>query len=333
MTHRRPYVLGGLLAVVAAVTALILADVLGTVFFAVTVAYLLFPLRRRLVDRGLSQWWASAASTLLALAGGLLVAAPLVIVLFLRYENLLALVRLVPEEFVVDAFGFEYVVTLEQVVAVVTDVAQSLTRTVVVAGPVLALKFGLFVMAVFGLVYHQRRVRWALLAVIPPRYRDVADALNRRARETLYAIYVLQAATAVGTFLVALPFFTLLGYSFPVALAVVAAVLQFLPIVGPSALLLGLAAYHFAAGEVNLALAALFGGGVLIAWLPDLVIRPRLARETADLPGTLYFVGFTGGLLSLGAVGVIAGPLAVALLVEMTVLLSAELNGVPVRED
>jgi predicted PurR-regulated permease PerM len=311
---------------------MILVDVLGTVFFAVTVAYLLFPLRRRLVDRGLSEWVASVASTLIALGSGLLAIAPLVVVLFLRYENLLALIGLVPSEFTVAAFGFEYVVTLEQVIAALTGVARSAARTVVVAGPILAIKLGLFVLVVFGLVFHQGRLGRALLAVVPASYRDVADAMNRRARETLFAIYVLQAATAVGTFAVALPFFTLLGYSFPAALAVVAAVLQFLPIVGPSALLLGLAAYHLAAGEVILAVVALLGGGVLIAWLPDLVIRPRLARETADIAGTLYFVGFTGGLLSLGAVGVVAGPLAVALLVEVTALLSAELNDVPVRE-
>ena len=74
-------------------------------------------------------------------------------------------------------------------------------------------------------------------------------------------------------------------------------------------------------------------GSLLVAWLPDVVIRPRLARETADLPGSLYFVGFVGGLLTLGPVGVIAGPLAVALVVEMAELLTDELNHVPVSED
>jgi predicted PurR-regulated permease PerM len=70
-----------------------------------------------------------------------------------------------------------------------------------------------------------------------------------------------------------------------------------------------------------------------VAWLPDVLIRPRLARETADLPGSLYFVGFVGGLLTLGPVGIIAGPLAVALVVEMADHLSEELNDVRVSED
>ena len=57
------------------------------------------------------------------------------------------------------------------------------------------------------------------------------------------------------------------------------------------------------------------------------MVRPRLARHTADLPGSLYFIGFTGGLLSVGPIGFIAGPLVVALLVEATELLASEVNG------
>jgi predicted PurR-regulated permease PerM len=68
-------------------------------------------------------------------------------------------------------------------------------------------------------------------------------------------------------------------------------------------------------------------GGLVVGWLPDAVIRTRLARETADLPGSLYFIGFTGGLLSVGPVGFIAGALVVAFLVEASELLAAEVNG------
>jgi predicted PurR-regulated permease PerM len=36
---------------------------------------------------------------------------------------------------------------------------------------------------------------------------------------------------------------------------------------------------------------------------------------------SLYFVGFVGGVLTLGAIGIIAGPLIVAILVEVVELL------------
>jgi predicted PurR-regulated permease PerM len=58
--------------------------------------------------------------------------------------------------------------------------------------------------------------------------------------------------------------------------------------------------------------------------MPDALIRPRLAALTTGMPASLYFIGFTGGVLSVGVVGVIAGPLVIALLAETVQLLSPE---------
>jgi predicted PurR-regulated permease PerM len=88
--------------------------------------------------------------------------------------------------------------------------------------------------------------------------------------------------------------------------------------------LAGLAGLELVAGEVVRA-ALVFGlGGLLVGVLPDVLIRPRLARLTAGIPGSLYFVGFFGGLLSVGALGIIAGPLAVALVAEAVRLLVSD---------
>ena len=320
-----------MLVATLALAALALASVLGTVFFAVTVAYLLAPVRGWLVDRGLSRWTASLAATTLAFVAALAAFTPLVVVAAIRLDQVLALVAALPETFPVDVAGFEYVVTLAEIRAVVIALLRDLAAVLLGALPVLSLKFTVFALLVFSLVYNQAAARRSVVGVVPPAYRDVAEAFDRRIRATLFAIYVLQAATAAATFLVALAFFVAFGYTVPVTLAVVAGVLQFVPVLGPSLLLLGIAAFHLAAGDVSAALIALLGGGVLIAWLPDVLVRPRLARETTGLPGSLYFVGFVGGLLSLGPVGVIAGPLVVALVVEAAGLVATELNDVPVR--
>jgi len=190
--------------------------------------------------------------------------------------------------------------------------------------PVLSLKVTLFAIIVFALLLKHGAAEDALIAPIPGRYHDIVDALATRARGTLYAIYVLQAATALGTFVIALPVFLLLGYEFPFTLALVAAVLQFIPIVGPSILIGILALWKFAIGDVTSALLLVVLGGFFIAWLPDVLIRPRLSRRTARLPGSLYFIGFTGGLLTLGPIGVVAGPLAIALAVTAMDLLGDE---------
>lgn len=332
MAFSRRYVLGGLFVILVLITAALLADVIGTVFFAITVAYLLSPVHSRLRQRGFSRRWASVITSSAAFVGALALFSPLAVILVLRFDQLLAALGSFPDAITVTSFGFTYTITTEQALEALISLLERLARQAIAAAPILLTKLALFVFLIFSLLHHRGNTRRAVLAVIPASYRSVADALNRRAHETLFAIYVLQAATAVGTFLVAAPVFSALDYAFPITLAVLAALLQFLPVVGPSLLLLALAAWHVAFGDPVAAVSVLLIGGILIAWLPDLLIRPRLARQTADLSGSLYFIGFMGGLLTIGPIGVIAGPLAVALVVELAELLSEELNQVPVTE-
>lgn len=63
--------------------------------------------------------------------------------------------------------------------------------------------------------------------------------------------------------------------------------------------------------------------------LPNLVTRPAIAMVTSRLPAGLSRFGFTGAMLSVGVVGVIAGPLAVAPLAASVILFS--LDEMPVQ--
>ncbi|WP_299334752.1 AI-2E family transporter [Haloplanus sp.] len=332
MAIERRYVLGAVFAFAAIGTAVLVADVLATVFFAVTVAYLLVPLHEELTRRGLSTWWASLTATAAAALAVVALALPLLLVVVGRLDELLSVLSALPPTLTIDRYGFSATVTLSEARTTVLGYGRRLARSVAVVVPVLALKLTVFVMLVFALLTRTADANRAAIAVVPQGYRDLARGLGRRTRATLFGIYVLQAATAVGTFAIAVVFFFLLGYPYFLTLAVVAAILQFVPVVGPSVLILVVGAGHVVAGDLTRAAMVLVAGLFLIAWLPDVLIRPRLARETADLPGSLYFVGFVGGLLTLGPVGIIAGPLAVALAVESAERLSAELNEASVGE-
>ncbi|MEE6210716.1 AI-2E family transporter [Salarchaeum sp. III] len=314
-----------LVAALASLAATVLFDVLGTVFFALTVTYLLAPLYRRLNDR-LPPWPAAAATTVVVTTGLLLALASITLLLARRADDLMRLIREIPSSFTLVVLDTPIVVDVSTLLAAARDAVSALAVDAAAALPTLALKLTVFAFLVFALLIHHQDVERAVLAAIPHTYHDVTSALADRARATLYAIYVLQAATGFGTFLIALPVFFALGYGpFP-TLALAAGVLQFLPVVGPSVVVLALAGYHLTTGDVTSAVLVLVVAGTLVAWLPDVLIRPRLARETANLPGSLYFVGFTGGLLTLGPVGIIAGPLVAALLAEGVRLLAAEQN-------
>ncbi|WP_436929703.1 AI-2E family transporter [Halosimplex halobium] len=325
---RRQQVLGVLFAGTAALTLAILSRVLGTVFFAITVAYVLYPVRRELVARGVHRRIAAAAATAVGFLFVLAVLTPIVYALYNRQQLLLGFLREIPSELTVPVFGMEFVVDVSdlfaQARAVVSDIAIDFASTT----PVIALKGFLFAFLVYGLLLRPGSVHRATLRLVPGEYHDVVLSLHRCVRDTLYALYVLQAATALGTFAVAYVVFTILGYDAVFSLALFSGLLQFIPVIGPSLLIVALALTEVLAGEITAALLVASTGLVLIGFLPDALIRPRLASLTTGMPASLYFVGFTGGTLSLGVVGVIAGPLVVALLVEVVELITDERTSV-----
>lgn len=231
----RQRVLSALLVLLVLLALALLWEVAATVFFAVTVAYVLAPVRRHHRDGGASRRVASATATFAGFVGTLAVFSPIGALLFLRLDDFLEFLGTVPEEVTITVWEFSTTLVTEEV----TDRAA------------------------------------ALLAATA---RSVGAAM-------------------------------------------------------PVLLILGLFAYHLLLGQVTHAIALFLVGGFLIAWAPDLFIRPRLAAETARIPATLYFIGFVGGVLTVGTIGVIAGPLVIAVAAEVAGQLAAEFNAVPVHEE
>lgn len=326
MARWRQIVLAVLFALLLGLTAIIVVDLLATIFFGLTVATVLIPVAAWIQDRGLPRWWASGIATVIAFAGGIAVILPIIVVLYIRRQQAIDLINSIPDEFTFEAFDVTYAITTAELTRIAIAYLRELAISIARGTPLLMAQAFVFAFVVFALFLRREAIGTALMAPIPEDYQDIFVQLYHRFRETLFALYIIQAATAAGTFVIAVAFFGLLGYQYPITLGVAAGILQFLPVVGPSLLIIGVAALEVSVGAIDQAAVVLILGLVLVAALPDAVIRPRLARETARLPASLYFVGFTGGLLSLGPVGVIAGPLVVALLSEVLVLLAAEMN-------
>ena len=320
--RRRRYVLAGLLAVVGVLAVAILWEVVGVVFFAITVAYVLYPLRQRLAARGLGPRIASALATTVAFLAVVLLLAPIAWTLFERRNAIVELLGDLPAELPVEVFGFVVVIDVAGIVDTTATVLRGLAISLAADAIFVVLQLAMFVLVLYGLLLRPNAVGAAAFEITPTAYHDVLRALHRRIGGTLYALYIIQAATAVLTFPIAIAVFWVLGYQDVFVLAVVAAILQFIPIVGPGMLAVGLAAFDLLIGMPERAIAVIILGPLLVGLLPDLVLRPRLATSHARLPASLYFVGFVGGVLTVGVIGIIAGPLVVAVLVEVVDLLS-----------
>ena len=320
--RERQFVLGTVLIGLSLLSLFVLFEVVATIVFAMTVAYILSPAKRRLRRRGMGQLLATFIVTVGAVIGLLAIVAPVAVMLFLRLDEATALLLQLPSSLTIEPLGHTYELELIELLSVLQGWLQGTAVAFAIRIPELLVKFALFGFLVFALIHNERDIASSIFSVVPPRHRDIARSLHRRSRDTLYAIYVLQGATAFATLLIAAPIFYLFGYDAWFVLATSAGILQFVPVIGPSVLIAAIVVAEVVLGAYLQAALVLIFGGIAIAAFPDLVVRPRIARHTIQLSSTLYFIGFVGGLLTIGALGIIIGPLLVVLVVEASQLLS-----------
>ncbi len=318
-----------MLLVVSIVSLYVLWQIVWTVFFALTFVYVLQPWRAQFVDHGVRPRLAAAALTVVAFFGVLGLFVPVLLVIYQRRKPILDFFRNAPEVMELAFGGFTYTLELQSFVPVVRDALSSIAVNVASAAPVLAMKVFLFVFLVYALLYKPGGVQSLVFRTVGGDVQEELMAYHVRVRETLYGLYFVQAATGVLTFLIALPVFAILGYGAFFSFAVVAGILQFVPVLGPSVVVVALAGVEAAGGDIPQAVLVLVLGLSLVAFLPDAVLRPRLAKYSAGMPASLYFVGFVGGVFTVGPIGIIAGPLALSLLLETFELVA---DGVEERE-
>jgi len=130
---------------------------------------------------------------------------------------------------------------------------------------------------------------------------------------TLYAVIrgvlvvaLLQGVLAGGGF-------ALIGVPFPVLLGLLIMILAVIPFFGPATIWgpvsIGLALN----GDMTKSLLVLAWGALVISVI-DNFLRPLLISKDAKLPVLLLFFGIFGGLKAYGAVGLLIGPVMIALL-------------------
>jgi len=330
LSDRRTRLAVTLLAV-SVVTLYVIWQVVWTVFFALTIVYVLYPMREELVHRGMHPRVVAGVLTSVAFASVLALFSPVVIVLYQRRDAIVEFVRDIPPQIDLSVAGFTYVLDLQALVPVVRSTLSSLAVAATSAAPIIAMKLFLFLFLVYAILYRPGGVRAVVFRAVESDVQEELTVYHERVRDTLYGLYFVQAATGGLTFIVALPVFALLGYSAFFSLAVIAGVFQFVPVIGPSVVVIALAAVEVAApgGSVVQAGVVLVIGLVLIGFVPDAVLRPRLAQYSAGMPASLYFVGFLGGVFTVGPVGIIAGPLVLSILVATVELIADGVGDTP----
>ncbi|WFN35253.1 AI-2E family transporter [Methanogenium sp. S4BF] len=190
----------------------------------------------------------------------------------------------------------------------------------------------IFFLALFVFIYFGENIWRDLLSGVPDALKSFVGHMTEISSNTLYSIYIVHISTSVITFLLAIPFFYVLGYGHIVFWSLIVALFQLIPIVGPTLIMIFLGIFALATGDYRAAaLIAIIGYPVVCA-VPDLFFRPIMMGKRTSIHPAIMWIGFFGGLWILGIVGFVIGPLVLALLVAggrelIAILKRAKANG------
>jgi predicted PurR-regulated permease PerM len=161
----------------------------------------------------------------------------------------------------------------------------------------------------FLLAEGHRLVEWLdeVTPLEPGQFRELLDTFNG----AVGAVVLSSAATAGAQGALAFLGFLVAGVPQPVFFAFLTFIASFVPLVGAGAVVLPVAALHFATGHPISAL-ILAAWSVAVVSTVDNVLKPVLMRRGLSVHVSLVFLSLLGGLATFGPVGVIVGPLALA---------------------
>ncbi len=136
-------------------------------------------------------------------------------------------------------------------------------------------------------------------------YVLTAVTMTRAVVQGMIATAIVQGALAgIG--------YRIVGLSAPVLLGVLTAVFSVVPLVGTALVWLPVALWLLSNGQGQHGVILLFYGG-LIVYPADNVVRPMLIGSAAHVPFLAVLLGALGGLAAFGAIGVLVGPVLLAI--------------------
>jgi predicted PurR-regulated permease PerM len=137
------------------------------------------------------------------------------------------------------------------------------------------------------------------------RYLDVAGAMLKAAIFGLLVTAIVQGAIAgIG--------YAVFRVEAPVLLGVLTAIASIIPVVGTFVIWGSASAWLAVTGHMWLAL-GLFAWGFLAVHPADNILRPLLISSSTRLPFLSVMFGVVGGLAAFGLVGLVIGPVVLAI--------------------
>ena len=325
-----------LLAVVAVALALacllVIRPFVAPLLWAVILAYVSWPLFRRL--RTLLRGWNSSAALVMTVIIGCLVVLPVLYILVLvqtelvsAYKGLAAYLSHGPPQLPAFIRGLPWIGTraqdaLQRFVANPAELARQ-------AGTWMLSWASQFGSLVGSVGRNLAKLSLTLLtlffffrdgdAIVVQAQRVLRRFFTNRLDSYLLTAGVMTRAVVYGLLITALAQGTIAGIGYaviglatPVLLGVLTGILSVVPLVGTAIVWVPLSIWLMVDGHLIKGI-VLLGWGVLLVHPPESVLRPLLISNATRLPFLLVLLGALGGLASFGLIGLFVGPVLLAI--------------------
>ena len=174
------------------------------------------------------------------------------------------------------------------------------------------LGINLVVLVIFLVVFFAEGSRffaWLIKAL--PLSVSHQQEISRTIRIMISAILLGMIATAIVQGLLIGLGFSIVGFSEPIMWGLIAILAAFIPIVGAASCYIGAVIVLLAMGRVQAAIIFLIYGMVFVSSV-DNIIRPLVIGSHVRLHPVLLFVALLGGVRAFGAIGIVFGPVLLA---------------------
>ncbi len=310
----------GRLAVVlisAILAFLVIKPFITALIFAAVIAYLLYPLHLN-ISKKIGYSWSCLILTIASAA---------IVIAIIAYGTSILLNE------VSKAYMFISKLNIQYYDSAIGDTLKNLTRILfskIIEGlsnsitsiPKVLLTFMVFFISLFYFLKDgQKLVDWARSAM--PLESEAKNQIIKTMQKYTHAYFYVWALIALLQGIVAALGFYIFSVPYIILGALSAAVLSFLPVIGPYALYVPVGLTLVLSGEVNAGL-GLMVYGLGIGSVLDYVARPYLAGKKAQAHPLIILVGLLGGLALIGPAGIIVGPIILICAITMLSSISSD---------
>lgn len=196
--------------------------------------------------------------------------------------------------------------------------SQNITKTVVdwtFSLPYWGIRLFLAAFLSFYFVRDGRGIKEALMRMAPESNRPKFKRLLTACDAVVHGIVVGYLSKAIITGFLSIIVFSILDIGNPFIMGVIVAAFDFIPLIGPWTVFVGLFLWYTLQGDVVYGIEVAVICYLSISLVPELYIRPKVSGTISHVHPAVMLVGILGGLISMGAVGVLAGPLILGVIV------------------